>query len=137
MLVFERHLNFGIQVNTVQISAEETEMFRSIVDDVNRKTFGTLLKHIKAVVAFDQSILRIIDEALERRNHLTHHFFRTHNFAVFNVAGRRAMVEELKDIQNKLDLAHVALVGLSSAFEAFAGRAGVSDSIAKGLLAGL
>lgn len=122
-------------VNTDQISAEQTEMFRSIVDDVNRKTFGTLLKHLKAIVTFDQSILRIIEDALERRNYLIHHFFRTHNFAIFDAAGRKAMVEELKDIQIKLDLAHDALLGLSSAFEAFAGRGGVSDAIAKETLA--
>jgi hypothetical protein len=115
-------------VNTNEITPEATEMFRSVVNDVNRKTFGALLKRIKAVVTFDPSIVQIIDEALERRNHLTHHFFRTHNFAIFDTAGRKAMVEELKEIQSKLDLAHASLLALSSAFEAFAGRGGVSAS---------
>ncbi|HEY2034453.1 MAG TPA: hypothetical protein VGH02_12275 [Rhizomicrobium sp.] len=109
-------------VNTDQICAEEGEMFRKVVDDVNRKTLGTLLQHIKSIGTFDPSILQVVDDALERRNYLTHKFFRTHNFAIFDVAGRKAMVEELRDIQRKFDMAHAMLHGVSETLESLAGR---------------
>jgi hypothetical protein len=117
-------------VNTDNISAEETEMYWSIVDDINRKTFGTLLKHIKTITNFDDSILKWMDEALEGRNYLTHHFFRTHNFALFNAEGRKAMVVELKEIQDKLVRAHAALCGISSLMIEIAGRSGVAQDVA-------
>ena len=54
-------------------------MLRGVVDEVNRRTLGSLLKNIKSVITFDHSILQIVDEALECRNYLTYKFFRTHN----------------------------------------------------------
>jgi hypothetical protein len=42
-----------------KIDGEEREFFRSLVDDVNRKTLGCLLKSIKSLVTFDESVLNI------------------------------------------------------------------------------
>jgi hypothetical protein len=120
-------------VNTDQISAEESAMFRKLVDDVNRKTFGALLQHIKSIGTFDPSILQVVDEALERRNYLTHKFFRSHNFAIFDVAGRKAMVEELKEIQRKFDMAHAMLHGVSEILESLAGRDGAWKALTERL----
>jgi hypothetical protein len=122
-------------VDTKKIGDEEREMFRSIVDDVNRKTLGALLKSIKTWANFDDSLLEIIDEALERRNYLTHRFFPTHNFAIFNESGRLAMIEELKGIQTKLDSAHRSLAAISSVLTKFAGRNDVSEETAQKLIA--
>ena len=41
------------------------------------------------------------------------------------------MVEELKDIQRKLDLAHQTLSGISSLLDRLAGRDGVVENMAK------
>lgn len=71
-------------VNTDQITSEEQEMFRGLVDDVNRKTLGALLKAVKRLGTLDQSILEAVDDALERRNYLSHGFFRSHNFAILS-----------------------------------------------------
>ena len=124
----------ALLVNTDKITARETEMYRSILDDINRKTFGKLLKHIKSIVNFDDAILKWMDEALEGRNYLTHHFFRTHNFALFNADGRRAMVTELKEIQAKLTRAHTSLSAISSLMNQVAGRSGIAEDIAQRLL---
>ena len=45
------------------------------------------------------------------------------------------MVEDLKNIQSKLDLAQAALTGISSLLETVAGRADMSETMAKQLLA--
>lgn len=62
-------------VNTDEITPELTEIFRSLVDDVNRKTLGALLKTLKTALNLDESIINTVDEGLKQRNYLTHHFF--------------------------------------------------------------
>ncbi len=109
-------------VDTDRISPEETEVFRSIVEDVNRKTLGAMLKHIKAFGNFDDKLLEIVDEALERRNYLTHKFFRTHNFAVQSEAGRKALIADLKEIQAVLQRGLGVLNAVTNSLTHFAGR---------------
>jgi hypothetical protein len=62
-------------------------------------------------------------------------FFRTHNFAIFDVGGRKTMIDEVKDIQNKLARAHSVLHAVSSALETFTGRGGMVEKSAKQFLA--
>jgi len=116
-------------VGTNQITEEDRARFRGLVDDANRKTLGTLLKVIKSLGRFDQSILDAIDEALERRNYLMHKFFRYHNFAICSEAGRKRMIEELREIQRKLALAHAMLHGISCTLVALAGRPAGSEEL--------
>ena len=122
-------------VDTSRIGPDETAMFRSLVDDVNRQTLGTLLRRLKAIAEFDESLLAIVDEALERRNYLAHRFFPSHNYAIFDEAGRRAMVDELKVIQAKLDRAHQALSAISSLLNKMAGHPELSEATAQELIA--
>jgi len=62
-----------------------------------------------------------------------HQFFHTHNFAIFIAAGRKAMIEELKDLQNKLDVAGAMLYAISELLDRLAGRGGVSEVMARQL----
>jgi hypothetical protein len=109
------------------ITDEHRRLYRNILDDCDRSTLGKLLRQVKSIGKFDDSILTAVDEALERRNYLMHHFFRTHNF------GRKLMIEELKEIQAKLDLARTMLLGVSGTLEKLAGLDEVPDEIAKQL----
>ena len=109
-------------VDTSKITPEETELFRAISEDINRKTFGYLVSHLKKTMDIRDSIISSVDEALENRNYLTHRFFRTHNFAIHSETGRRSMLEELNGIQKKLDLAHQILSGISLTLFQMAGR---------------
>jgi hypothetical protein len=109
-------------VKTDEITPEQTEMYRAIVDDVNRKTFGSLLKHLKKTINLSDSIFKVIDEALERRNYLTHHFFRSHNFALYSKSGRETMSAELKEISGKLGLAKRTLDAMAELMDQMAGR---------------
>ena len=82
-------------------------------------------------------LFRSIDEGLKQRNYLTHHFFRRHNFAIHQVSGRAAMVEELRTIQSKLDRANFVLDAVSEFLDRLAGREGVSGSDAQKLMSEL
>jgi hypothetical protein len=118
-------------VDTDHISADDSRSFRALAEDLDRKTLGRLLQHVKSLANFDSSMLRVINEALKQRNYLTHKFFRSHNFAIFDAVGRKAMIDELKDIQRKLDLAHAMFIGVSSILEKMAGFGALSQAIAE------
>ena len=62
----------ALWINTDKITPELREMVRSVVDDCNQSTLGKLLRQIKSIGTFDDTILQIVDEALEQRNYLTH-----------------------------------------------------------------
>jgi hypothetical protein len=109
-------------VDKATITPELTEMFRAVNNDIDRKTFGSLLKQIKKLMILEDSISAVVDEALESRNYLTHHFFRSHNFALYSENGRKIMMAELKEIQGKLDLAHRTLSAMSELMFQMSGR---------------
>ena len=104
-------------------------MFRSLVNDLNGKTLGRLLKYVKSIGTFDPLMLQIVDEALEKRNHLTHHFFRTHNFAIFDAVERQAMTEELKGIQLTLEKGRAMLEAVAGLLLQAAGRGDLSEEV--------
>jgi hypothetical protein len=51
-----------------QITEEQREFLSSLVDDMNHKTLGRLLKSIKGLATFDQNFISTVEGALERRN---------------------------------------------------------------------
>jgi hypothetical protein len=108
---------------------------QAVMDDVNRKTLGTVLNQIKSIMGFDDAILTAIDDALERRNYLMHKFFRNHNFAIFHADGIDSMIVELKQIQSKLDRALAMLTAISEILLQMAGYGGLSEEAAKALQA--
>ncbi|MFT7043646.1 MAG: hypothetical protein ACJAW7_002408 [Candidatus Azotimanducaceae bacterium] len=61
------------------ITDEERIFFKNLMEDIDRRTFGNLMKQIKKTANVDDSILNTVDHALERRNYLTHEFYRHHN----------------------------------------------------------
>lgn len=128
---------YTLFVDSDQISSEEREFFRGLLDDINQVTLGRVLKTVKCLGTFDESLLAIIDEGLRQRNYLTHHFFRTHNFAIHHASGRAVMVEELRGIRSKLDQADFVLNAVSEFLDEHAGREGVSGSDAQKLMSQL
>jgi hypothetical protein len=118
---------------TNTVSPEVTEMFGGIIDDLNAKTLGRLLRHVKSIGTVDDKILHAVDEALERRNYLIHRFFPTYNFAIFSETGRQEMIDELREIRGKLAFAEGILNAMAENFDTLAGRGGVSEKIAEEL----
>ncbi len=99
--------------DTSKITDEQREFFRALVQDVNERTFGNLFREIQKLGQIDASILSAVNDALEKRNYLTHKFFRAHNFAIHSVDGRKAMLAEVREIQASLSLAHAMLSGMT------------------------
>ena len=126
-----------IPVKTAEITEEERACFRALVDDLNRKPLGQLLKCIRPLIAIDERVVSQIDTALERRNYLMHRFFRTHNFRIFSEEGREIMSRDLDEIYRSLSFARAPLCAFTLLLEKLAGREGKSEQIAeKGLAQG-
>jgi hypothetical protein len=127
-------------VDTSKITDEQSEFFRAIVEDVNKRTFGNLFREIQKLGQIDANILATVNDALERRNYLTHQFFRKHNFAIHSVDGRKAMLAEIREIQGSLSLAHAMLSGmtgsLSQLLAKLFGRNVLSEQESLALMAG-
>lgn len=100
-------------VNTSKITDEQREFFRALLRDVNKRTFGNLFRQIQKMGQIDDSIVATVNDALEKRNYLTHKFFREHNFAIRSVEGRKTMLAELREIQVALSLAHATLSAMT------------------------
>ena len=81
-----------------KITDELREIFRALIDDVNTRTFGNLVRHIRSATQLDDKIIEIVESALEKRNYLIHKFFRSHNFAIHSEEGRKKMRDELDEI---------------------------------------
>jgi len=113
---------FALFIKPDAITPEITDFFIKIINDINKKTFGQLLKIIRTQMSIDKFIEVTITNALDKRNYLSHHFFRTHNFAINNELGRDEMILELKEIQNILDEAHNMLYAMGCCLEKIAGR---------------
>lgn len=124
----------ALLVGMDQIDDEKRAFFSSLERDVNRRTLGNLLRQIKGLISFDETIIRIVDEALEKRNYLTHHFFRVHNFAIFSEDGRREMTKELREIHKMFSIARSYLSAISSLMGKHAGihEAEIEQLVARG-----
>ena len=126
-------------VDTSKITDEQREFFRVLVQDVNTRTFGNLFQQIQKMGQIDDGIIATVNDALEKRNHLTHKFFRQHNFTIDSLEGRRTMLAELGEIQGSMSLAHATLSAmtgsLSQLLAKLFGRSVLSEQEALTLMA--
>ena len=121
--------------DTSTITDEQREFFRALIDDVNKRTFGNLVKHIRSAAQLDDKIVEIVENALEKRNYLIHKFFQSHNFAIHSEDGRKKMRSELHEIYKALSLAHTVLTGMTSTFKQVVGQEDISIETAENLIA--
>jgi len=126
-------------VDTSKITEEQRAFFRSLIQDINARTFGNLFREIKKTVEIDDRILATLEEALDKRNYLMHKFFREHNFAIYSVEGRLSMLAELREIQETLNRAHATLTAMSKSLSQLLaklkGHEILSDQMAHSLMA--
>ena len=73
---------------------EKSELL-SICDSLNSKTFGRLLNTVKSRVDIPEPIIQKLDESLEKRNWLVHHFFHDRAAHFADNEGRKQMIKEL------------------------------------------
>lgn len=124
----------ALTVDPNNISPADKVVYKKLVDEVDRKTFGNLLRQVRKVIEFDSSSEEVISDALSKRNYLVHGFFKTHNFAIYDDSGQVKMRQELSDISKQMDIAHMHLSAICQLLEKVAGRE-PSDEKAKEFMA--
>lgn len=110
-----------------KITDEQRRFFKAIIDDVNSRTFGNLLKQIRKIGSVSEDIEKIINEALEKRNYLVHKFFRNHNLQINSEEGRKEMRTELEEIYKSLSRAHATLSGMTDTLNQIFDRPNISQ----------
>jgi hypothetical protein len=81
----------------------------AVLDQVNRQTFGQLLRNAKRHSEELVQIEPLLSKALEERNRLAHSFYRQHNCRRNSEAGRAIMMGDLEAIHATLVEAMKAL----------------------------
>jgi len=117
-----------------KLTDDERRIFREIIEDVNRRTFGNLLKQIRKIGSVSESIEKAMNEALEKRNYLIHKFFRSHNLGINSEEGRKQMRAELEDIYQSLSRAHTILQGMTHTLNQIFDRPNISQEEALKLM---
>ena len=113
------------------ITDDERQIFQAMADDVNKRTFGNLLKQIRKIGDISEAIESSVTAALEKRNNLIHKFFRTHNLAIHSKEGREAMRAELREITEVLSRAHTILSGMTHTLNEIFDRPNISEEEAR------
>ena len=121
--------------DTTNITDEQREFFRALVDDVDKRTFGNLMKEIRKTIEVSEAIEKTINDALAKRNYLIHKFFRTHNFAINSEEGRKAMRAEIAAIHSALNLAHTVLHGMTHTLNQAFGKPNITEEDTEQLVA--
>ncbi len=70
-------------------------MFDEYMARHDQLSLGTLISRFRSVVKVDPALDALLDETLQRRNHLAHAFFREEAVAFAHGVGRLAMIEDL------------------------------------------
>ena len=117
-----------------KITDDERRIFRDIIDDVNSRTFGNLLKQIRKIGSVSEDIEKAMNEALEKRNYLTHQFFRSYNLGINSEEGRKEMRAELEDIYRSLSRGHAILQGMTHTLNNVFDRPNISQEEALQLM---
>lgn len=97
------------------VTREQLEDFEAKLH--KKKTLGVLLKDLEKVVTHNEVSEKIMEEALEKRNFLIHHYFWEHARTFQSKQGRGRMLEELgqyRDLFQRADGLAVALCKAAS-----------------------
>lgn len=65
---------------------------------LDKEAMGTLIKLLKKVVKVDPALEECMNELLQKRNYLAHHFFERNSLKLLSELGRRAVLDDLRQI---------------------------------------
>ena len=84
-----------------------------LLGEIDASTLGRLLNRLRAKTRLPDGLEPLLSEALERRNRLSHSFYRRHNFRRNSDEGRGMMLKDLGCIQESIIKAYKGVMLLS------------------------
>ena len=92
------------------IDAKNPERARAVLDSINRRTFGQLLKSLNNQTQSLDKLNDLMLKALDERNRLFHSFYLSHNFRGNSEQGVLVMLQDLEAIHTALLDAYKAVL---------------------------
>jgi hypothetical protein len=86
--------------------------FDAFMSEQYRQTLGRLIRGLSSATSVPSDLEAVLTEALEKRNYLTHHYFRERAEAFMSWKGRQNMIEELQAAQKLFDVAAARLTAV-------------------------
>lgn len=102
-------LNLALVLRLAKADSVSQMRFDELYASLGKQTLGRLLETAKSIIQIPEDSLYYIEEALELRNTLIHHYFRGHAEDFVSEKGRHEMMQELQLIISKLIKADIAL----------------------------
>jgi hypothetical protein len=87
----------------------EDDPFRPLEKD----TLAQLLRKVRAAVPVPAALDFLVDEVVDKRNYLSHHFFAAHDVSFMSEKGRRNMIDELRHLVQFIQNVDEQVDGLS------------------------
>jgi hypothetical protein len=84
-----------------------------LITEIDAHTLGRLISRMRTKLQVPDGLEPLLAEALETRNHLSHSFYRKHNFRRNSDKGRAKMLDELESMHKTLVKAYKAVASLS------------------------
>lgn len=95
------------------IAEPDPKRASELYEKINRHTLGRLLKSLNNTSQSLDALDALLSNALQARNHLSHSFYRQHNFRRNSDEGRGLMMKDLDSIHDALLNAYKAVMLLS------------------------
>jgi hypothetical protein len=91
-------INLAVALNLNKTKVITQDVFEATFGEMEAKTLGQLLKATRKLAAIPSELEPVLEETLNKRNFLTHSFFRVNAEEIIHEAGKRAMIEELRSM---------------------------------------
>jgi hypothetical protein len=111
------------KLNHTKMTAHEFDALELVFQ---KKTLGALIKSFREQVSVGNEYEAVLDNALDRRNFLTHHFFRARAEYWMSERGRQKMLDELAEITDDLRKADGVIIAM---YMAMTKALGITDQI--------
>ncbi len=102
-------LNVVLALKLPEVGLCTVQVFDEISVNLEKRTFGQLLGACKKEIDLSDEELELLNEALNLRNYVTHHFFRAHATNFVSEAGQKEMIDEMRGLIAKFDKADAVL----------------------------
>jgi hypothetical protein len=129
------YVAFGVAVHTAQLVEKELALvlllpshtgakrlpsadeISKTKEEVDRLTFGQLLRRLKKVATISPEFEKALDDGLKKRNYLIHNFFDSYGANIWISSTREKMIADLGTIHNALHSVYKTFSELS--YESF------------------
>ena len=105
-------LNLALVLRLPSVDQITKEDFDKLYQHFSRKTFGGLISAARGVVEVTERQEKVLKDAVDLRNYITHHYFRDRAEDFVSVAGQREMKGEIQQFIAQLTEADQVLTSL-------------------------